>query len=98
MIKVAIERILAPGMEQTYYQVLRKAKFEASGVTGYINSEVLRNHENPNHWLLLISWESLADWSAWERSETRRRLLAEISVMLEQPESITVYEPGFVKV
>lgn len=98
MIKVAIERRLSSGMEQTYYQVLRKAKFEASGVNGYISSEVLRDMDNPDTWLLLVSWESLQDWLTWEQSETRRRLLAEISVMLDQPETITVYEPGFVKI
>jgi len=94
MIRVIIERRLFPGMESSYKQVIREVKFQASGMPGYISGEALRNVEDHNVWLIVATWRTFTDWQAWQDSEAREELLAKIGPMLEQPETVSVYESG----
>lgn len=92
MIRVFIERRLADNMEQAYYEAVRKIKFEASGMPGYVSGEVLHDCEHFDRWLVISTWQSLRDWERWEASSERKTLLGLIAPMLREPETISIFE------
>jgi len=92
MTRVLIERWLADGMEEKYHAALRQMRHHAIHQPGYVSGETLRDVANPRHYVIISTWRSRRDWSAWERSEHRKGTMAQIAPMLAEPEKLTVFE------
>lgn len=92
MIRVIIERHIAPTLEVPYERAARNTLQKAVDVSGFISGETLKNTTDPNHRVILSTWRSLQDWQRWFSSEERKEMLAEISPMLEREEHITALE------
>ena len=92
MVRVLIERRVSQGMLGDFHQALRKMRLEALHRSGYISGESWRNAKNPNHFVVISSWISRDDWEAWASSEERRKVMALIGPMLDEPEKVTVLE------
>jgi heme-degrading monooxygenase HmoA len=93
MIRVLIERRLAEGVEEDLQRAMREMRREAIHVPGYLSGETLRSISDPNRYVIISSWRSQADWEAWSRSETRRRIEEHIAPLLAEPEQVMVFEP-----
>jgi len=61
------------------------------GQEGYISGETLRNVDNPNEFIVISTWNKLADWKAWENHPERRTIEQEVAALLEGPEQASVY-------
>src|SRR5512134_2225889 len=93
MIRVLIERRLAEGVEEDLQRAMREMRREAIHVPGYLSGETLRSVSDPNRYVIISSWRSLADWEAWSKSEPRQRIEERIGPLLAEPERLMVFEP-----
>lgn len=90
MIRVIIERTVAPGLEHAYEQAVRKTLANAVARPGFISGESLCDLKKPNHHVVLCSWRSEREWNEWFASRERRECFAAVRPMLETDESITL--------
>lgn len=93
MVRVLIERRVSEGMLENFNLALREMRLQAVHKPGYISGESLRNAEDPHHFVVLSTWNSLDDWKAWAVSDARRLVMLKIGPMLQEAEKITVLEP-----
>ncbi|MCP5206620.1 MAG: antibiotic biosynthesis monooxygenase [Hahellaceae bacterium] len=92
MIRVIIERHIAPTLEIPYEETAKRTLQKAVQVSGFISGETLKNTVDHNHRVILSTWRSLQDWQRWYTSDERKEMLAELSPMLEREEHITALE------
>lgn len=92
MIRVIIERQIAESLEDAYEQRARSVLQQAVEVPGFISGESLKGANNPNHRVILSTWNSAADWYRWYQSAHRRAMMADLSPMLDGDERILVLE------
>lgn len=90
IVKVIIRRDVTPGMENDFFDHLKKLRFHAMQQKGYISGETLLCAENTNRVLIISKWESLSDWENWKADSIRRKIDRAISRLQETP---AVYEP-----
>lgn len=94
MVRVIIERRLAPGREAQFHQLMRDLRGEAARTPGYISGETLSDVDDPCHSVILSTWRSRQDWDAWSGSAARRSTIEQIRDMLLESERVTVLEPA----
>lgn len=92
MIRVIIERHIAPTLEGPYELVSKKTLQTAISASGFISGESLKDCYNPNKRIILSSWRSVQDWQRWHASEERKEMMLEMSPILETEEKITILE------
>lgn len=92
MIRVLIERRLIEQVDTFAHDTFRELRQEAIKKPGYISGETLRDANDPNHYIVISSWQTKEDWYAWANSEERRRADEYFRAALSEPEKITVLE------
>ncbi len=92
MIRVLIERNIAPGMENYYDSTIKRVVGQVVAAPGCIGGESLKDTANPGRRIVMSKWENLQHWEAWLASAERREVLREIGPLLEGPEKITLLE------
>ncbi|MAL98613.1 antibiotic biosynthesis monooxygenase family protein [Hydrocarboniclastica marina] len=92
MIKIMIERHIAPTLEIPYEERARNVLQTAVKSPGFISGETYRNAQDPNHRFLISTWRSLADWKRWESSLERRVMMEPLFPMMDREERITTLE------
>ncbi|PIE43337.1 MAG: antibiotic biosynthesis monooxygenase [Gammaproteobacteria bacterium] len=92
MIRVIIERHIAPSLEDYYDEFERTILQNAITVPGYLSGETLRNTNDPNHRFIICNWRSILDWQHWEHSEQRRDIVTPLRALMDRDEIITVLE------
>ena len=85
MVKVLLERTIKGKHVSNIVRLLRQMRVLAMQQTGYISGETLHAVHDPNHYLVISTWESMDHWQAWFNNEERRKLQAEIDAYLESP-------------
>lgn len=93
MIRVLIERRVAPESDDALQKAMRELRREAIHRPGYVSGETLRDLDEVGHYLILSTWRSRAEWEGWHSSELRRRCEDQIADLLLEPERIRVCEP-----
>lgn len=92
MIKIMIERHIAPTLEIPYEERARNVLQTAVKAPGFISGEIYRNAQDPNHRFLISTWRSLPDWQRWEASVERRVMMEPLYPMMDRDEKITTLE------
>lgn len=92
MIKVIIERKVAPGLEPNYLEAIRHTLKAVLEAPGYISSESLTDVHHGNHRVIITNWTSISAWEQWQSSDARKQVVGEIAPVLEEPEKITILE------
>jgi heme-degrading monooxygenase HmoA len=85
MVKVFMERTIRGENVSTIVRLLRHLRVFAMQQPGYITGETLHGVDDPNYYLVISTWESLADWQNWANHPERKKLAAEIDSYLESP-------------
>ena len=92
MVKVLLVRTIKGKHVKEITQLLRKMRILAMQRPGYISGETLHAVDDPNHYLVISVWESLAHWQAWLGNAERQKIQAEIDIYMgESPTQIRVY-------
>lgn len=92
MIRVLIERHVAPGLEHYYDCTILRTVSGVVKAPGCLAGESLKDADNPGRRIVMSKWQSKEDWERWFHSDERRALVAEIVPMLEGSERITLLE------
>jgi heme-degrading monooxygenase HmoA len=85
MVKVLLERTIKGKHVSNIVRLLRQIRVLAMQQPGYISGETLHAVHDPNHYLVISTWESLEDWQTWFDNKERRKLQDEIDNYLESP-------------
>jgi heme oxygenase (mycobilin-producing) len=91
MVKVLLERTIKGKHVGEIVRLLRQMRVLAMQQPGYISGETLHAVENPNHYLVISTWETMEHWQAWHNSAERRKLQAEIDGYLESPTQMRIF-------
>jgi len=94
IVKILIERKVKRGKESEFTRLWRELRTRAISVEGYISGETLRSVDDPNHVLVISTWQSADHWKKWEQNPRRLIIDTEIQTLLEETPSISVYTPG----
>ncbi len=92
MIRVIIERHIAPSLEEHFDRIERSILQSAVAVPGYISGESFKNANDPNHRFILSKWRSIQDWQQWQQSEERKELMSPILPLMDRDEIVTILE------
>jgi heme-degrading monooxygenase HmoA len=92
MIKIMIERHIAPTLEAPYEERARDLLLTAVKARGFISGETYRDAGDPNHRFLISNWRSATDWKLWESSEERRMMMEALYPMMDREEKVTTLE------
>lgn len=91
MIKVLLERTIKGKNVSQIVRLLRQLRVKAMQQPGYISGETLHAVDDPNHYLVISTWESLKDWETWFNNPERQELHHELEKLLEVPARTRVY-------
>lgn len=94
-VKVLIKRRLPVDKARDLIAIFQQLRGLATQQEGYISGETLRNHENPEEFLVISSWQSIEAWRAWLSNRQRQALQSKIDSMLEGVTTYEVYHYGF---
>lgn len=87
--KVLIKRRFIEGKTPEIVSLLNEMRASAMNLPGYVSGQTLTKPDNPQHFLVISTWQSLEDWLSWKNNETRQRLEKMLEIYQETP---TVYE------
>jgi heme-degrading monooxygenase HmoA len=85
MVKVFLERTIKGKHVGNIVRLLRQMRVLAMQQPGYISGETLHDVDDPNHYLVISTWESLEHWQSWFNNAERNKLQAEIDKCLQSP-------------
>jgi len=91
MVKVLLERTIKGKHVSNIVRLLRQMRVLAMQQPGYISGETLHDVDDPNHYLVISTWESMDHWQAWSNNEERRKLQTEIDAFLESPTVLRLF-------
>jgi heme-degrading monooxygenase HmoA len=82
---VGIDEVTLPKLSE----MLKELRTMAHQQPGYISGETLRNVNDPNEYLVISTWKSLAAWQQWLANEKREELEGRVDALIG---SSTVYK------
>ncbi len=91
MIKVVLERTIRGQHVKEAVLLMRQMRVLAMQQPGYISGETLHAVDDPNHYLVISSWESLAHWQAWFKNPERQKIQAEVDKLLGTPTIVRAF-------
>ncbi len=91
MVKVLLERTIKGKDVSKIARLLRQIRVMAMQQPGYISGETLHAVEDPNHYLVISTWESLDHWQAWSNNLERQKLQDDIDGVLESPTVMRIF-------
>ena len=91
MIKVLLERSIKGKNVKEIIRLLRMMRVLAMQQPGYISGETLHAVDDPNHYLVISSWESMGHWQAWFGNPERQKLQAEVDACMESPTRVRAF-------
>jgi heme-degrading monooxygenase HmoA len=91
MVKILLERTIKGKHVSKIVQLLRLMRVKAMQQPGYIAGETLHAVDDPNHHLVISTWESLDHWQAWFKNPERQKLQDEVDSHLESPTRMRIF-------
>jgi len=61
---------------------------------GYISGETLLEHNDPQHMLVITTWENIESWHRWIRSSKRKEFDAMMEIYQDGPTEYKEYLLG----
>lgn len=91
MVKVLLERTIKGKNVGEIVRLLRQMRVLAMQQPGYISGETLHALDDPNHYLVISTWETMEHWQAWHNNQERQKLQKEIDSFLESPTHMRIF-------
>jgi heme-degrading monooxygenase HmoA len=58
---------------------------------GYISGETLKSYDDPSKFVVISTWESVADWNRWVSSSQRMEIQSQIDYLLGEQTEYGIY-------
>jgi heme oxygenase (mycobilin-producing) len=91
-VRVIIQRRVRYGRETELRRALEKMRTQALEQPGYVSGETLRCPSDPSLWVVISTWETMADWQRWALGPDRTEFETRIAHLVEAPTQILVLE------
>ena len=90
--RVIIQRWVRYGREAELRRALEKVRRQARDQPGYISGETLRCPTDPSLWVVISTWETMADWQRWTQGPDRIELESRVAHLIAAPTQVLVLE------
>jgi heme-degrading monooxygenase HmoA len=91
-VRVVIQRWVRYGREAELRRLLEHMRTQALSQPGFISGETLRSPNDPSLWVVISSWETMADWQRWAQGPDRPEFESRIAHLIEGPTQVLVLE------
>jgi len=91
VVRVLIERKVKKGKESDFADCLKELRSKAIPLKGYISGETLRAVGESRDYVVISTWQSLEDWTNWEKHPERKKIHAKIEKLLTRPTKVRIF-------
>lgn len=81
-VRILIRRRVPESTARKMLPLFKKMRQMATVQAGYISGETLRNCNDPEEFLVISTWQSIADWDKWLDSPDRQKTQKKIDDLL----------------
>jgi heme-degrading monooxygenase HmoA len=89
-VRIIIDRKVKKGKETDFAKLLRKLRSQAIFAKGYISGEILRARGDPQNFIVITAWQSVADWEKYEKSPETSDVHARIEKLMARPTKVKI--------
>ena len=89
-VRIIIDRKVKKGKEVDFAKLLRKLRSKAIFSEGYISGEMLRDREDPQNYIVISAWQSVADWERYEKVPETSKIHARIEKLMAKPTKVKI--------
>ncbi len=90
-VKIIIDRKVKKGRESDFAKLIRELRGKAISCKGYVSGETLRALDEPNNYIVISTWQSVEDWTNWEKNPERKKIHSRIEKLMARPSESTIY-------
>jgi len=94
-VKILIRRKVPEDKAREIIPLFREMRKMANQQPGYITGETMRNHEKPDEFLVISTWETSEDWKRWVQSNARQQIQNQIDALLGGKTEYEIFHYGF---
>jgi heme-degrading monooxygenase HmoA len=91
-VRVIIQRWVRYGREAELRRALEQMRVQALHQPGYVSGETLRCPNDPSLWVVISTWETMADWQRWAQGPDRTEFDSRIAHLVAEPTQVLVLE------
>jgi len=92
-VKVIIKRKIHISNPKEILPLIAILRSKAKEQPGYIDGRTWKNIDDPDHYMVISTWETHNDWTKWFQSKERRKIQGTIDSMIGERTFYDVYEP-----
>jgi len=89
-VRIIIDRKVKKGKEADFAKLLRRLRSKAIFSKGYISGEMLRVQNDPQNYIVISAWQSVADWEKYERVPETSKIHARIEKLMARPTKVQI--------
>jgi len=89
-VRIIIDRKVKKGKEADFAKLLRRLRSKAIFSRGYITGEMLRVQNDPQIYIVISAWQSVADWEKYERVPETSKIHARIEKLMARPTKVQI--------
>ena len=89
-VRIIIDRRVKKGKEADFAKLLRKLRSQAIFSKGYISGEMLRDRKDPQNYIVISAWQSVADWEKYEKVPETSKIHARIEKLMARPTKVKI--------
>jgi heme-degrading monooxygenase HmoA len=89
-VRIIIDRKVKKGKEVDFAKLLRKLRSKAIFSEGYISGEMLRDRDDPQNYIVITTWQSVADWERYEKVPETSKIHARIEKLMAKPTKVKI--------
>lgn len=93
-VKILIKRKFKESDISKISKILITARYGAMQQEGYISSETMWDHDDPNKVVVASMWQTRENWNKWKNSKKRKSIESEFKDLLEGPAEYEDYFLG----
>ena len=90
-VKIVIKRKVPKDREKELLPLIKELRILTTRQKGYISGETLQRIDKPGETVVVSTWETVADWNRWVKSQERARLQNKIDRLLGKETQYRIY-------
>jgi len=89
-VRIIIDRKVKKGKEADFAKLLRTLRANSTFSKGYISGEMLRVRNDPQNFIVISAWQSVADWEKYENVPETRKIHARMEKLMTRPTKVKI--------
>ncbi len=89
-VRIIIDRKVKKGKEADFAKLLRKLRSKSIFSPGYISGEMLRDRDDPQNYIVITGWQSVADWEKYEETPETKKIRKSIEKLMTRPTKVKI--------